>query len=354
MEFTTDEIQTIKTALQNGKNLADLTNLLNLVGEWIAQKLVLEYKPFSIKQVYHYYYNLESKYKEYRITKKSGGERVIHAPEETLKRIQRRLNVILSHLYEPTEAAHGFVMNQSIVSNAQPHVGRKNVFNLDLQDFFPTIHFGRIKAVLQLPEYGFTSELAHIVANFCCFQGKLPQGSPVSPILTNIVCRRMDYRISGLAAKHGFTYTRYADDITLSFDELSNEAKHKMGFGLGKILKEEGFIVNNKKTRLLTPNQRQEVTGVVVNEKLNVNRRYIRSIRAILHNWQKHGLEATQARFIDFYPQEKGFKRNKTIPDLRKVLLGKIQFLRMVRGESDEFFKAYQIIFDKLSKNNSK
>ncbi|MFN8346138.1 MAG: reverse transcriptase domain-containing protein [Spirosomataceae bacterium] len=339
MEFTTDEIQTIKTALQSGKNLADLTNLLNLVGEWIAQKLVLEYKPFSIKQVYHYYYNLESKYKEHRISKKSGGERVIHAPEETLKRIQRRLNVILSHLYEPTEAAHGFVMNRSIVSNAQPHVSKKNVFNLDLQDFFPTIHFGRIKAVLQLPEYGFTSELAHIVANFCCFQGKLPQGSPVSPILTNIVCRRMDYRISGLAAKHGFTYTRYADDITLSFDELSNEAKQKMGFGLGKILKEEGFIVNSKKTRLLTPNQRQEVTGVVVNKKLNVNRRYIRSIRAILHNWQKHGLEATQARFIDFYPQEKGYKLNRTIPDLRKVLFGKIQFWGMVRGGNDKVFK---------------
>ena len=339
MEFTTDEIQTIKTALQTGKNLADLTNLLNLVGEWIAQKLVLEHKPFSIKQVYHYYYNLESKYKEHRIPKKSGGERIIHAPEETLKRIQRRLNVILSYLYEPTEAAHGFVMNRSIVTNAKPHVGKKCIFNLDLQDFFPTVHFGRVKAVLQLPEYGLAPELAHIVANFCCFQGKLPQGSPVSPILTNIVCRRMDYRISGLAVKNGFTYTRYADDITLSFDELSEETRQKMGFGLGKILEEEGFTINSKKTRLLTPNQRQEVTGIVVNEKPNVNRAYIRSIRAILHNWQKHGLEATQARFIGFYPQEKGFKRNKTIPDLRNVLFGKIQFLRMVRGRDDEIFK---------------
>ncbi|GAB2577383.1 reverse transcriptase domain-containing protein [Spirosoma areae] len=341
MEFTPDELQTIKETLQSGKNLADLTNLLNIVGSLIAEKLELTHKPFSVRQVYHYYYNLESKYKEHRMPKKSGGERIIHAPEETLKQIQRRLNVILSRLYEPTEAAHGFVLNRSIVTNALPHVGKKHVFNLDLQDFFPTIHFGRIKAVLQLPDYGFTPELAHIVANFCCFKGRLPQGSPASPILTNLVCRRMDYRISGLAVKHGFTYTRYADDITLSFNQPTPETLNKMGYGLEKILEEEGFTMNDKKTRLLRPNQRQEVTGVVVNQKTNVNRAYIRNLRAILHNWKKHGLEHTKARFESLYPQEKGFKRHKKTPELRNVLFGKIQFLGMVRGGEDDVFKAF-------------
>lgn len=341
MDFTPDELQTITTTLRSGKNLADLTALLNLIGSLVAQKLELTHKPFSVRQVYHYYYNLESKYKEHRMPKKSGGERVIHAPEETLKQIQRRLNIILSRLYQPTEAAHGFVLNRSIVTNAQPHVGRKHVFNLDLTDFFPTIHFGRIKAVLQLPDYGLTPELAHIVANFCCLQGRLPQGSPASPILTNLVCRQMDNRITGLATKHGFTYTRYADDITLSFDDVPAEAIHKLEYGLGKILEEEGFLVNGKKTRLLRPNQRQEVTGVVVNQKTNVNRAYIRSVRAILHNWQKQGLEPTKARFESLYPTQKGFKRNKKIPNIENVLFGKIQFLGMVRGKEDKIFEKF-------------
>lgn len=341
MDFTPDELQTIKATLRSGQNLADLTNLVNLIGDLVAVKLELKPKSFSVRQVYHYYYNLESKYKEHRMPKKSGGERVIHAPEETLKQIQRRLNIILSRLYQPTEAAHGFVLNRSIVTNAQPHTSRKHVFNLDLKDFFSTIHFGRIKAVLQLSDYGLTPELAHIVANFCCFQGRLPQGSPASPILTNLVCRRMDNRISGLATKHGFTYTRYADDLTLSFDDVPADAIHKMEYGLGKILKEEGFIVNDKKTRLLRPNQRQEVTGVVVNKKTNVNRAYIRNLRAILHNWQKLGLEPTKARFESLYPTEKGFKRNKKIPKLENVLFGKIQFLSMVRGKEDKAFTNY-------------
>lgn len=342
MEFTPDEQQAITAILRSGSNLADFTTLLNLVSGLIAEKLELAHKPFSVRQVYHYYYNLESKYNEHRIAKRSGGERVIHAPEERLKQIQRLLNIILSRLYLPSEAAHGFVLNRSIVTNAQPHVARQCVFNLDLKDFFPTIHFGRIKAVLQLPDYGLTPELAQIVANFCCFQGHLPQGSPASPILTNLVCKRMDYRIGGLAAKHGVTYTRYADDITLSFDDIPNESIYKVSYGLKKIIEEEGFTVNGKKTRLLMPNQRQEVTGVIVNTKTNVNRTYIRNLRAILHNWQKHGLQPTQARFEQLYPAGKGFKRNKKIPDIKNVLAGKIQFLSMVRGEDkihEEFLK---------------
>ena len=349
MEFTPDELQSIKTALQSGKNLADFTTLVNLVGSLIAEKLELAHKPFSVKQVYHYYYNLESKYKEHRMPKKSGGERVINAPEETLKQIQRRINVILSRLYEPTEAAHGFVLNRSIVTNAQPHVGKKYILNIDLKDFFPTIHFGRIKAVLQLPDYGLKPELAHIVANFCCFQGRLPQGSPASPILTNLVCRRMDARISGLTAKNGFTYTRYADDITISFAERIPEAIHKMAYGLGKILEEEGFVLNDKKTRLLQPNQRQGVTGIVVNKKTNVNRTYIRNVRAILHNWQKDGLEPTKTRFESLLTIGENFRENKRMPELRNVLFGKIQFLGMVRGKEDEIFMKFINELDKLN-----
>ena len=335
MEFTPDELQMITGALRSGKNLADLTTLLNLVGELIAKKLELEHKSFSVRQVYHYNYNLESKYKEHRMPKKSGGERIIHAPEERLKQIQRLLNVVMSHLYQPSEAAHGFVRNRSIVTNARPHVGKQHVFNIDLKDFFPTIHFGRIKAVLQLPDYGLTPELAHIVANFCCLQGRLPQGSPASPILTNLVCKRLDYRISGLAAKHGLAYTRYADDISLSFNQVPDESLNRFNYGLGKILEEEGFTVNDKKTRLLRPNQRQEVTGLTVNEKTNVNRAYIRNLRAILHNWQKYGQEASQARFEQFHQQTTDFEQKRKIPKLENVLYGKVQFLKMVRGEED-------------------
>ncbi len=349
MNFSEIEIQQLKNRLKEGKNLADFANLINFVNNLNCTKLKLPHKPISIKQIYHYYFNLESKYTEHRIPKKSGAERVIHAPEQTLKRIQRQLSIIFTQLYQPTDAAHGFIPNRSIVTNAKTHVGKKYVFNIDLQEFFPTIHFGRIKAIIQLPEYGFSPELAHITANFCCYKGRLPQGSPASPIITNIVCRRLDYRIMGLTQKHGFTFTRYADDITISFDNATNETKQKVGYGLEMILKEEGFLVNDKKTRIAIQSQRQEVTGLTVNKKLNVHNQYTKNIRAIFHNWEKYGADFVKERFATFYIHEKGFKKNKTIPEIENVLLGKILFLGMVRGKNDNIFKVF---LDKMKNLN--
>lgn len=208
-----------------------------------------------------------------------------------------------------------------------------------MKDFFPSVHFGRIRAVLQLYPFRLKPEYAHVVANFCCFESKLPQGAPTSPIITNIVCQKLDYKLVQLAKEHHCYFTRYADDITFSCDKarFDDEFLKK----LDEIVKAEGFVINEKKTRIQKRAFRQEVTGVTVNEKLNLQPDYIRNVRAMLHNWEKYGYEIANAKFAKFYPKEKGFLRNKIIPPLESVVSGKIMFLGMVRGKEDALYLRY-------------
>mgnify|MGYP001954098357 FL=1 len=112
-----------------------------------------------------------------------------------MKKVQRRIVFILEALYTAKPSANGFVTGRSIVSNAKSHIGRKYVYNIDLKDFFPTIHYGRVKAVLQIPPFNASPEIAHLIAHFSCYKGVLPQGSPLSPILTNIVCGELVFCI---------------------------------------------------------------------------------------------------------------------------------------------------------------
>jgi RNA-directed DNA polymerase len=276
---------------------------------------------------------------------------------------------LLTLFFEPKSAAHGFLEDRSIVTNAKIHVGKKYVLNVDLKDFFPSIHFGRIKAVLQLPIFGVRAEhlppdgnklealfkfalkpeFAQIVSNFCCYESKLPQGAPTSPIITNIVSQRLDYKLVKLAKEYHCFYTRYADDITFSCDK--NRFKEEFLNKLDEAIKSEGFLINEKKSRIQKKAVRQEVTGITVNEKLNLPRSYVRKVRAALHNWEKQGYERANAKFASLYPQEKGFLRNKTIPPMESVLSGKILFLGMVRGKKDTMYLKYKNKLDELLKS---
>ncbi|HEY8429651.1 MAG TPA: reverse transcriptase domain-containing protein [Sandaracinaceae bacterium] len=248
-------------------------------------------------------------YHRYAIPKKTGGTRAISAPKPALAAAQRWvLENVLSKL-EPEPEAHGFVPGRSIVSNASPHVGRAVVVNLDLSDFFPTLTFRRVKGLFA--KLGYSEHVATVLALLCTepprvaaeLDGKvwgvalgervLPQGACTSPAITNAVCRRLDRRLRGLAARHGFTYTRYADDLTFSGDD-----RRKVGLLLRSaraILASEGFAEHPTKTRVMGRGRRQEVTGVTVNEKLAPSREDKRRLRAILHNAAKHGL-ASQNR----------------------------------------------------------
>ncbi len=247
-------------------------------------------------------------YVRFQAPKKSGGTRELSAPHRDLAAAQQW---ILMHILEkiPThDAAHGFVPGRGTMSNAVPHVGRASVINLDLKDFFPSITFPRVKGIFQ--DLGFSPAASTILALLCTecprrkveYNGRtfhvatgprgLPQGACTSPALSNLLARRLDSRLHGLAKKLAFTYTRYADDLTFSGPA---EAATKTGYLLARvrhIVADEKLTVNESKTRVQRPNSRQSVTGIVVNQRPNVSRRVTKRLRAILHQAKKNGLAA--------------------------------------------------------------
>ena len=249
-----------------------------------------------------------SHYVRFTVPKRSGGTRLLSAPQPELAATQQWIfENILSKV--PTHAAaHGFVAGRSTVSNATPHVDRDIVVNTDLSDFFPSITFRRVAGVFR--ELGYSPGAATIFALLCTdaprrkviYAGKpffvaagpraLPQGACTSPAISNLVARRLDSRLNGIAAKLGWTYTRYADDLSFS---ASGEPSQRIGYLLARvrhIAQDEGFAVNEKKTRVLRAQNRQLVTGIVVNDRLGVDRQTIRRLRAILHRAKKEGLAA--------------------------------------------------------------
>ncbi|MCB5100749.1 reverse transcriptase family protein, partial [Streptococcus mutans] len=174
---------------------------------------------------------------------------------------------------------------------------KKYLLNIDLKDYFDSFNFGRVRGFfVKDKDFQVTSEIATVIAQIACYQGKLPQGAPSSPIITNLITRILDYRIVKIAKKYRFTYTRYADDMTFSTNRELNSNKLRATKELENFLAElerliisSGFEINPKKTRLSNNMQRQEVTGLVVNKKINVKREYIKNTRAMAFKLYKDG-----------------------------------------------------------------
>lgn len=249
-------------------------------------------------------------YETFTIPKKNGGERIIHAPKKELKFLQKRLANVLwdCYLYDLKSKSkekklkipmlsHAFEKNKSIITNAQVHRNKKYLLNIDLKDYFDSFNFGRVRGFfVKDKDFQVTSEIATVIAQIACYQGKLPQGAPSSPIITNLITRILDYRIVKIAKKYRFTYTRYADDMTFSTNRELNSNKLRATKELENFLAElerliisSGFEINPKKTRLSNNMQRQEVTGLVVNKKINVKREYIKNTRAMAFKLYKDG-----------------------------------------------------------------
>jgi hypothetical protein len=246
-------------------------------------------------------------YVRFALPKKTGGMRLISAPLPRLKAAQ---HWVLKNVLEKVavhDAAHGFRAGRSIVSNAKPHVGAAVVVNLDLKDFFPTVVYPRVKGFFV--KLGYSEATATALALLCTepdveeveldgqryfvAQGgrRLPQGAPTSPALTNLLCRRLDRRLRGAAKKLGFTYTRYADDLTFSVPKGGTGDVGKMLRLVRFVVRKEGFVPHPEKTRVLRRGGQQEVTGVVVNDKPGVDRETLRRFRALLHQMEKTGPE---------------------------------------------------------------
>lgn len=452
MKLEQEHIDQIRTAFEKMQSKEDLLHLLNEVKPLIyGEKAV----PFELKQL-TWYANPKlggKRYAEFKIKKKSGSQRSIHAPVKGLKALQKTLAFILQCVYEPHKAAMGFVRERSVVDNAKIHVGSNYVYNIDLKDFFPSIDQARVWKTLQLKpfnlnkvstaepqyikweefkkEYLKTEELvkfykgkgrmftntpygtlyvannfdlekdkyvlmggsslktkagkslegtlwlvnkipeisrldiANIIASLCCTEMEverknekgewekvkrnvLPQGAPTSPVITNIVCQKLDYLLSGVAKRFGLKYSRYADDITFSSMHNVYQPESEFLKELHRITAEQNFHIKESKTRLQKDGYRKEVTGLLVNEKANVQQRYIKQLRMWLYYWERYGYERASGFFLQQYIADKGHVKNGK-PDMANVISGKLDYLKMVKGAENELYQKLKARFEKIT-----
>lgn len=262
--------------------------------------VILGIKPKHLS--YLLYYFPGAKYATFEIPKKSGGTRTIEAPIERLKIVQRQLADLLAmcglEIDEQNKRrplSHGFRKGRSIVTNARPHTGRRFVLNLDIEDFFPTINFGRVRGFfIKNKDFALHPKVATVIAQIACNGKALPQGSPCSPIISDLVAHILDVRLVKLAEKHGCTYSRYADDLTFSTNQKDFPAElatcsndgliWSLGAPLVSTIVNAGFLINATKTRMQCRGSRQTVTGLVVNRKVNIRDEYFRQARQMCHS----------------------------------------------------------------------
>lgn len=260
---------------------------------------------FGIKQI--------ESYKTFFIPKKSGGTRKIEAPNDELKAIQLWIKENILDKFSVSQYAKGFVKGVSIYDNALQHTKKELIINIDLKDFFPSIGYNEVYKVFKY--IGYTESVSKLLTTLCTNPyNVLPQGSPASPVLSNLVSLKLDKRLGCLAKKIGADYTRYADDITFS----GKKSIKKYIEVIKKIISEEGYTINEEKFRLLYYYQRQEVTGLVVNNGVTVPERYIKELENAIYYCKKYGV-VDHMKHIDC---EKGF--------YKEHLYGLAYFVKMV------------------------
>jgi len=296
---------------------------------------------------------LSKKYRVFNIPKKRGAPRVISAPIGAIKNYQTTISNILSFYYLMTakSTSHGFVHGKSIVSNAKQHVKSRFVLNLDLEDFFPTINFGRVRGMFMKYPFYFNDRIATLIAQMCTNNNQLPQGSPTSPIISNFICSKLDSEMSKMCRSNKCIYTRYADDISVStsrmnlpkaiasYDTCDGLKKLTLNNQFEKIITDNGFKINTSKTRIAQHFQHQDVTGITVNSsRPNVNNKLKRSVRSMLHAWETYNYAASEFEHFSKY-NKKSYNPEHTKPSFNKILRGKIEFIGMVKGHQDKVYK---------------
>lgn len=269
--------------LQNAQTKKDLADILDINTSTLTNAL--------------YRKKVSSLYAKFKIPKKKGGERTICAPQRELKIIQKKLSLMLQDCLEQitkqhehsSNLSHGFMREKSIYTNATCHKNKNNVLNIDLKDFFDCFNFGRVRGFfIKNRNFDLHPDIATVIAQIACYNNSLPQGSPCSPIISNLITHSLDIRLSQLASRHSCFYTRYADDITFSTRECifptSLARIENDEYVIGKKLRQEilrsGFEINSTKTRIQYRSSRQDVTGLIVNKKVNVKKEYWKSVRS--------------------------------------------------------------------------
>lgn len=324
----------------------------------------------------------------FTILKKTGDARDITYPFSELKYLHKCIVILLSAIYEAPISVTGFVKNRSIVDNAKLHTNKAWVYNVDLKDFFHSIPTARIASSLKLPPFNLYNRneneqrayIGYIIAQLCTYYNYLPQGAPTSPILSNIVCRKLDKKLLAFAKNNKLVYSRYADDITFSTNKY-NIKEAQLHEEIIAIIESEKFEINKEKFRIQNATEKQMVTGLVVNKGANISKAYLKDLRFWLMCWEKFGLYNVQARYMNKIHEDKVRKNSlknlnnyrelnlefttdfliKNIPyffennginvlNFLNFLKGKINFLGLVKGKDNAQFIRFANKFDQLLK----
>lgn len=339
------------------RNIKSEIEFLDLLNEKVKEELGDIFYPFTYQQL-NFYANTdhvptEKRYRSFSIPKKKKGEyRKISSPVRQLRIIQHYIKVILEELYKPSDCVMGFIKNRNVVDNAKKHLNKYYIQNLDIKDFFPSITQDMVLRCLIHEPYKIEYNVAFIIARLCCIRRDdgskvLPQGSPTSPILANMVCSKLDARVMKLAVRFHLDYTRYADDMTFSGQYNSFNDEGRFMTELTSIIESNNFKLNPEKKRIQKYGSRQEVTGIIVSSKTNVRRKYVKELRSMLHNWESWGYAKANKRFVECYKRV-GHKRGLVIPEMKNAIDGKLEYLKMVKGQGDMTYLRLKDRFERL------
>lgn len=267
------------------------------------------YLGIDLRELTFFAFSRRSFYRHFSILKMDGTtRRSISAPIGKLRTLQKILAETLDVIYEAPYSVHGFVRDNSTVTNALPHVKAKGVLKLDIKDFFPSITSSRIHGLFASKPFCFPPEVVDTLTNLVCCNQELPQGAPTSPVLSNMICYRMDKTLLGFARNHMLKYTRYADDLTFSSTSrraissivsLGENGKITVSKGIVRTITDNGFEINAKKTTYMGAETRQTVTGIVVNRKCNFTRKKYRYLRNLFYRWKHQGSKAAAFCYLD-------------------------------------------------------
>ena len=336
--------------LSSGQDLKALEGFVNSVFAEKAEAESWEPWKYFQKRLGAMLANPRGFYHSFTIPKKSGGSRQIDAPQKSLKLLQASLIPVFEAMLVPSPDAFGFLPGRSIVDNAKAHLGKDTVLNVDIKGFFPSITTGRLTTVFRnAKDVQVSAYMARSLARLVTLDGRLPQGSPASPVLTNLVSVRLDARLAGLARKYGCRYSRYVDDI--SFSASGPRALHRLMPHLESILNREGFGLNPDKTRIQSASMRQEVTGLVLSHakstvpvQVNTPRKFRRVTRSMLHSWRQHGLLDAATR--------SGMVGDGASGAFVNTVRGRIAHLRHVAETAE--VQRFKVDFDELIKRDLK
>lgn len=359
------------------KDIEQFCHLLNFCQNHLYSQIIFSFSPIVLKKMV--LTDQKKLYKTYYIQKKNGNSRQIDAPIPELKVFLQCVKVVFEAIYKIHHSAHGFVSARSVLTNAKIHINSNYVFNIDLKDFFHSIEIGRILSRFTYPPFNFNKDngreiIGNYIAWLSCIRTSqktdnaafgneilkqvLPQGSPLSPILTNIICERLDRKLLELAKLYGAKYSRYADDIT--FSSSTNVFKKEDIFrkSLIEIITAEMFLINDEKVRLQKRGQRQSVTGITVNVTPNLPSRYLKELRMWLYYLENYSISRVVNIFTLHQHKNKNIKPSTSFTSqyLFSYLRGKLNYLGMIRGKENlaynKLLKRFELICAKNESDN--